>query len=320
MRKRSPKHSSTGLGPRTSSPSVRQPQADTRTDARTDARPHARTHARTQRRSSGPNASQRSIQSVYTWFACTRSTKFLGERAFSRPSRQHTIRAQVVTLLTKRLAFPSAEEANDDGLVAVGGDLSPERLLLAYRSGIFPWPVFEDDLMTWFSPNPRAILEFDAFRVSRSLQKVLRRGVFEVRFNSDFEGVIAGCAAPAPGRQGTWITDQLRAAYIELHRLGHAHSVESWFEGALVGGLYGVALGGFFSGESMFSRASDASKVALVHLVMRLRDRGFRLLDVQQSTHHLMSFGATELPRPAYLRRLKEALNTSCTFIDGPGR
>ncbi|MBK8009966.1 MAG: leucyl/phenylalanyl-tRNA--protein transferase [Deltaproteobacteria bacterium] len=248
---------------------------------------------------------------------CAQSTAFFpGERAFSDAVRHHTILISVVALLTRRLAFPSAEMANADGLVAVGGDLSPDRLLLAYRSGIFPWPVFEDDLMTWFSPNPRAILEFYNLRVSRSLRKVLKREIFEVRFDSDFAGVIDGCQAPAPGRQGTWITRQLRAAYVELHRLGYAHSVESWFEGALVGGLYGVALGGFFSGESMFSRASDASKVALVHLVQHLRNRGFQLLDVQQSTHHLMNFGATELERPAYLRRLKEALEAPCTFSD----
>jgi leucyl/phenylalanyl-tRNA--protein transferase len=220
----------------------------------------------------------------------------------------------VVAILTRRLEFPPATTANRDGLVAVGGDLSTDRLLLAYRSGIFPWPIFDDDLMTWFSPDPRAILEPDELRVSRSLQKVLRRQSFTVTVNRDFAGVIRACAAPAPGRMSTWITRDLLRAYLELHRIGHAHSVECWSNGELAGGLYGVAIGGLFAGESMFSTVSNASKVALVHLVARLRERSYSLLDIQQGTPHMLSMGGKLIPRVAYLARLREALERDCKF------
>ncbi len=214
----------------------------------------------------------------------------------------------MVTFLGSRLEFPPAWTASREGLVAIGGDLSVERILLAYRSGIFPWPVLDGEPMTWFSPDPRAVLELDALHVSRSLRKVLRKGQFEVTVNHGFEGVLMGCGAPAPDRPSTWITPALAAAYVALHRAGHAHSVETWQAGHLVGGLYGVAVGGLFAGESMFSRVPDASKVALVALVERLRARGYALLDVQQPTDHLLSMGATTIPRREYLRRLAAAL------------
>ena len=220
----------------------------------------------------------------------------------------------MVAILTRRLEFPPATTAKRDGLVAVGGDLSPERLLLAYRSGIFPWPIFDDDLMTWFSPDPRAILELDELRVSRSLQKILRRGTFTVTMNRNFAGVIDACAAPAPGRMSTWITRDLLRAYLDLHRAGHAHSVECWLDDELVGGLYGVAVGGLFAGESMFSHVSNASKVALVRLVERLRERSYALLDIQQGTPHMLSMGGKLISRTNYLARLRRALERECKF------
>lgn len=210
--------------------------------------------------------------------------------------------------------FPSATSANRDGLVAVGGDLSVERLVLAYRSGIFPWPIFDDELMTWFSPDPRAVLDLDALRVNRTLRKAMRRDAIEVTFDQAFERVIAACAAPGPGRESTWITQQLKEAYVRLHRHGIAHSVEVWSRGVLMGGLYGVAISGLFAGESMFSRASNASKIALVHLVERLRSRGYGLLDIQQATPHMVKLGAELVSRREYLRRLERALALDCTF------
>ena len=168
--------------------------------------------------------------------------------------------------------------------------------------------------MTWFSPDPRAILELDGLHISRSLQKVLRRGSFEVSFNKDFQAVIDGCGSPAPDRPSTWITREMKQAYLRLHRQGHAHSVEARVDGQLVGGLYGVAIGGFFAGESMFSQVTNASKVALVALVRRLVERGYVLLDIQQTTPHLVSMGATDLPRKRYLQRLETALPLDCRF------
>lgn len=220
----------------------------------------------------------------------------------------------MVAILSRRLEFPPATSANRDGLVAVGGDLSVKRLILAYRSGIFPWPIFDDDLMTWFSPDPRAILELDELKISKSLAKTLRKDVFRTTVDHAFESVITGCAAPATDRPSTWITRELRRAYIELHRAGHAHSVETWIGDELVGGLYGVAIQGLFAGESMFSRVADASKVALVTLVRRLQERGYRLLDIQQATPHMVRMGAKEVSRREYLRRLDDALKQDCRF------
>ena len=195
-------------------------------------------------------------------------------------------------------------------LVAVGGDLRPERLLDAYRHGIFPW-YDEGDPVLWWSPEPRAIFELDGLHVSRRLQRTLRSRRFAVTYDRDFTGVIAGCADRA---EGTWITADMRAAYLTLYDLGYAHSVEVWHDGALAGGLYGVALGGFFAGESMFTRVRDASKVALVQLMRRLCERGFLLFDIQLLSDHTASLGAIETPRADYLQRLAAALAHPVTF------
>ena len=195
--------------------------------------------------------------------------------------------------------------------MAVGGDLSPPRLLLAYRSGIFPWTA---NPVTWWSPDPRGILELDGFHVSRSLGRVLRRGAFRITRDQAFRSVMEGCAMPAPGRRSTWITPEFLEAYTQLHRLGHAHSLECWLDGQLAGGIYGVAIGGFFAGESMFHRATDASKVALFHLVEHLRARRFLLLDVQMLTRVTAQLGGIAIPRARYLERLAAAAEASCIF------
>ena len=210
-----------------------------------------------------------------------------------------------------QLWFPDPRTADADGLVAIGGDLSAPRLLLAYRNGIFPWSV---NPVTWWSPNPRAIFELENFHVPRSLAKVLRKGVFDITVNCAFRKVMEGCAAPAPGRENTWIAPEFIEAYTLLHKLGHAHSVECWQNHELVGGIYGVAIGGFFAGESMFHRAPNASKVALYHLVQRLRSRGFTLFDIQMLTHVTRQLGAIEIPRSDYLRRLSKAVDLECSF------
>jgi leucyl/phenylalanyl-tRNA---protein transferase len=211
--------------------------------------------------------------------------------------------------------FPPAESADDDGLVALGGRLSPEWLLDAYSHGIFPWPVGGcDDPMFWWSLDPRAILELDGPHVSKSLRRTLRSGRFEVSADGDFAGVIRGCAE-GPGREGgTWITPRIIRAYTRLFELGHAHCVEAWCEGRLAGGVYGVAIAGLFAAESMFFCQRDASKVALVHLVAHLRSRGYRLMDIQQLTPHTARLGAVEISREEYLRRLSRALDAPVTF------
>jgi leucyl/phenylalanyl-tRNA--protein transferase len=191
--------------------------------------------------------------------------------------------------------------------------ITPELVLQAYRGGIFPM-ADESGEIYWFSPDPRCIFPLDRFHVPRSLRKTVARQVFEIRVDTAFEQVIAGCADRP---EGTWISDRIRALYTELHRRGFAHSVEAWQDGRMAGGLYGVAIGGAFFGESMFARVSDASKVALVALVERLRSRGYTLLDTQWVTPHLARFGAVEIPRPAYLRRLRLALALPCRFTDG---
>ncbi|HLJ94480.1 MAG TPA: leucyl/phenylalanyl-tRNA--protein transferase [Gemmataceae bacterium] len=209
------------------------------------------------------------------------------------------------------LPFFLADFADETGLVAIGGDLRPERLLKAYRGGIFPW-YDEGEPICWWSPNPRAIFELDSLYISRRLRRTLRSRRFQVTVNQDFGGVIRGCAQ---GRaEGTWITPEMIHAYEELHALGYAHSVETWDEDLLVGGVYGVAIGGFFAGESMFTQRSDASKVALVHLVERLRQRGFRLFDIQFLTAHTTRLGAVEILRAQYLARLRQALALPVTF------
>ncbi len=222
----------------------------------------------------------------------------------------------MVAVLDQSMWFPPPGEASPEGLLAVGGDLSIERIRLAYESGVFPWPLFGEDLLTWFSPDPRAILELDSLHISRSLQKVLRKNVFQISFNRSFNSVIQQCAASRSDRPSTWITQSMLTAYEQLHKAGIAHSVEVWLQDELVGGLYGVSLGGFFAGESMFSRQPNASKVALVHLVQHLRSQGFQLLDVQQRTPHLVSMGATEVRRTEFLARLRQAVDAPVCFVE----
>ena len=190
--------------------------------------------------------------------------------------------------------------------------LTPEGVLLAYRHGIFPMADERSGEVLWFRPDPRAIIPLDGFHISRSLARTLRRGLFEIRLDTDFEGVMRGCADRP---EGTWISERFLEVYTALHREGKAHSVEAWQEGRLVGGTYGLALGGAFMAESMFHRETDASKVALAALVSRLRQRGFILLDVQYLTPHLESLGAVEITRSDYERRLAEALSLNCPFV-----
>lgn len=203
------------------------------------------------------------------------------------------------------------ERADETGLVAVGGDLEPATLLLAYRSGVFPW-FGEQDPILWWSPDPRAIIELDGLYVSRRLERTRRSGKFHVTIDQAFGPVIRACA---DRDGGTWITRAMIFAYERLHRLGVAHSVETWHDGKLAGGVYGVALGGFFSGESMFARVSDASKVALAYLCDHLRERRFQLFDTQVRTDHTTSMGAVEIPRREYLARLRTALQFRTRFI-----
>ena len=200
--------------------------------------------------------------------------------------------------------FPPVEAADEGGLVGVGADLEPGTLLAAYRTGLFPMPVGRDGPMGWWSPDPRGVLPLDGLRVTRSLRRSLRR--YEVRVDSAFEAVMRACGDPS--RPGGWITESMVSAYVRMHELGWAHSVETWTEeDELVGGLYGIAIGGLFAGESMFSLRTDASKVALVALVARLLDSGYRLLDVQWATPHLRTLGVVELARPRYVVALAEA-------------
>jgi leucyl/phenylalanyl-tRNA--protein transferase len=203
--------------------------------------------------------------------------------------------------------FPPLNKAlrEPDGLLAIGGCLSKRRLLSAYRHGIFPWYNPGEPIL-WWSPNPRLVLFPNKLKVSRSLRKTLRKNIFLVTFDKAFNEVIAACAAPRKEGAGTWITNEITQAYKELHQLGIAHSIETWFEGELVGGLYGVALGGVFFGESMFHTRTDASKVAFVSLVQQLESWGYQLIDCQVQTQHLTSFGAEEIDRAYFAQLLNE--------------
>ena len=203
------------------------------------------------------------------------------------------------------------EDADADGLVGVGGDLHSNTLLEAYRRGIFPW--YDDDLpILWWSPDPRAVFELDGLHVSRRLARTIRQGKFELTVDLAFRDVMEGCAT-RPG-QGVWITSDMIDAYTRLHKLGHAHSVEVWHNDRLAGGLYGVTVAGLFAGESMFTIVRDASKVALAFVVQRLRERGFQLFDVQFLNEHTQRMGAIEIPRHAYLQRLRRALQVEAKF------
>jgi leucyl/phenylalanyl-tRNA--protein transferase len=209
------------------------------------------------------------------------------------------------------LVFPNLQTANREGLLALGGDLSVARLLLAYRSGIFPWT---DEPLTWWSPDPRAIFDIKTFRPPKRLEPKLRRNPFEVTIDRAFKAVIDACAEPAEGRESTWISPRFIDSYLELHRQGHAHSVEVWNQGKLVGGIYGVAIRGFFAGESMFHRETDASKIALCHLMDHLRARNFELFDTQVLSPLTARLGAIEIRRRDYLERLASALRNPTQF------
>ena len=216
----------------------------------------------------------------------------------------------MIPWLDARDPFPPVTRAltEPNGLLAAGGDLSSERLLAAYRNGIFPWYSDEQPLL-WWSPDPRMVLIPAEFRIVRSLRKRLQRRDYAVSADTAFDQVMHACAAPRPGQPGTWITEEMVSAYGALHRLGHAHSVETRIEGELVGGLYGVAIGRMFYGESMFTRETDASKVALAHLVRQLQRWGFEMIDCQMRTPHLASFGARAIPRAAFMLKISELVN-----------
>ena len=214
--------------------------------------------------------------------------------------------------LTPDSFFPPLETAlvKPNGQLAAGGDLSPERLIEAYRSGIFPW-FNANETILWWSPDPRMVLFPSELRISRSLNKILRNSNYEVRVDSAFSQVIQACAEPRKGQSGTWIHSDMVSAYTVLHEMGLAHSVETWVGGELVGGLYGIAQGKMFFGESMFSRTHDASKIAFIHLVKQLERWNFKMIDCQMKTAHLASFGAREIPRKEFSQKLKELVNYS---------
>ncbi|MCK5505951.1 MAG: leucyl/phenylalanyl-tRNA--protein transferase [Thermodesulfovibrionia bacterium] len=210
--------------------------------------------------------------------------------------------------LSDEPVFPPTDLAEDSGLLAVGGDLSESRLLLAYSSGIFPWYSGSNPIL-WWSPDPRLVLFPGETKISRSLRQLIKKNIFKIKMDTAFESVIRSCADVHRENEGeTWITDEMIDAYIRLHNAGYAHSVESWFEGKLVGGLYGVALGSAFFGESMFTIKSNASKVAFTTLVQQLIKWDFRLIDCQLRTKHLLSLGAREIPRSEFLKILKSCL------------
>jgi leucyl/phenylalanyl-tRNA---protein transferase len=220
---------------------------------------------------------------------------------------------ELAQLHRQELWFPPLEEALDEpnGLLAFGGDLRPERILAAYRHGAFPW--YQDGQpILWWSPDPRAIIYPEQIRISRSMRKILRSDAFSVTMDYDFNAVIAACGALTEDRSGTWITAPMLRAYSELHRLGHAHSIEVWQQDTLVGGLYGLGIGQFFFGESMFSRVDNASKVALIHLCAQLQKWGFTVIDCQVSSAHLLSMGACAIPREEFQRLLKHYTVQAC--------
>lgn len=205
-------------------------------------------------------------------------------------------------------AFPSLDEADEYGLLALGGDLEPESLLLAYRSGIFPWPL-SPELLTWFSPPRRAVLYLNEVHISKSLAKLERRKSHDIRVDFDFEAVIRNCASSSQRKGKTWITNDIMDAYCELHRLGYAHSIEYYEEDSLLGGLYGVSIGGMFAGESMFHKKANASKLCLMFLVQRLAQKGVSWIDCQQLTPLLRSFGAREIERAEFVAQLNLAVS-----------
>jgi leucyl/phenylalanyl-tRNA--protein transferase len=210
--------------------------------------------------------------------------------------------------------FPPPTHSTPDGLVSIGAELSCERLLDAYRHGIFPWPVYAEDPMLWWSPNPRAILPLGGMHISKRLGRRLRSGEFQATCDQAFSEVIRNCSAGTGREGGTWLTEEMIDAYCDFHLQGHAHSVEVWQNDRLVGGVYGVTVGGLFSAESMFYQVRDASKVAVARLVQHLNARGYQMLDVQQWTPHTGSLGVVEIPREEYLLRIAEVVDLPVTF------
>lgn len=209
-------------------------------------------------------------------------------------------------LLSKDLIFPPAQLADEDGLLAIGGDLSAERLLLAYKSGIFPW-YNEGEPIIWYSPNPRMVLFPADLKISKSMNQLIKKDEFSITFNQQFSEVISNCKNMyRAGQGGTWITNDMKKAYIELHKKGIAKSVEVWLENELVGGLYGIDLGDVFCGESMFSKVSNTSKLAFIYLVQKLKKEGYKLIDCQVYNNHLASLGAKEIPREDFLKYLNK--------------
>lgn len=216
----------------------------------------------------------------------------------------------MIPILGRDCRFPPASQAlaQPNGLLAAGGDLSVERLLDAYRNGIFPW-FSPGDPILWWSPDPRMVLFPADFKLTASLRKTLKKLEFQVRTDSAFEHVMRSCAAPREGESGTWIVEEMIDAYLELHRLGYAHSIEVWVKGELVGGLYGVAIGKMFFGESMFSRRTDGSKIAFAHMARQFERWGFGMIDCQMYTSHLASLGAREIPRTEFIAHLQDLIN-----------
>ena len=209
----------------------------------------------------------------------------------------------MVTVLDNKLWFPHESQAMEDGLLAIGGDLSPERLILAYKSGIFPW--FDGHIPVWWNPDPRFTLFPENLYVSKSMQKVLQGNEFEFKINTDFEGVIANCQNTKRKEQdGTWITDEVLKAYVKLHKMNIAHSAEAWYNGKLVGGLYGIRMGNVFFGESMFANKTNASKYAFIQYVNKLKSEGVVLIDCQVYTQHLESLGAAMISRGEFMKLL----------------
>ena len=216
-----------------------------------------------------------------------------------------------VYILGDDIVFPDPNESEDTGLLAVGGDLRPERLLLAYSSGIFPW-YSEDDPILWFSPDPRLIFELTDYKPGRTLKKLINSNRYEVRIDTDFESVIRQCAkVPRTGQSGTWITDEMISAYMKLYELGYAHSFETYENEKLVGGLYGVSLGKAFFGESMFHIRKDASKIAFHFLIEKCRQLNFSFIDSQVPNEHMKQMGCVEISRGYFLNRLKESMSVS---------
>lgn len=213
-----------------------------------------------------------------------------------------------VYMLGNENVFPDPNEAEDTGLLAVGGDLSTERLLLAYKSGIFPW-YSEDDPILWFSPDPRLIFELKEYNPGRTLKKLINSNKYIVKIDTNFDTVIKQCAkVPRQGQSGTWITDEMIQSYIALHNIGYAHSFETYFNDELVGGLYGISLGGAFFGESMFHHKKDASKIAFHHLILKCREFDFDFIDSQVPTDHMKQMGCIEISRTSFLKKLTNTL------------